>query len=132
MRDLTISPFFRFPTFWDEDDISVMSQNTTGLSISEDEKNVYVEAAIPGIDPKDIEVTFDKGVVWIKGEAQEIEDDKKKKFYRRLANSFSYRVAVPGDLDQNVEPQASCKNGVMRVTFAKSPKTQPKKITVKS
>lgn len=132
MRDLTLNPLWRFPNFWDDDEVSSITQNSTGLSISEDEKSVYIQAAMPGIEPIDIEITFDKGVLWIKGESKEVEEDKKKKFYRRLANSFSYRVAVPGDLDQNSEPEASYKNGIMTVAFAKSPKTQPKKITIKT
>ena len=43
----------------------------SGLSMSEDDKNVFVEASLPGIDPKDVEVTFDKGVLWIRGSAKE-------------------------------------------------------------
>lgn len=123
----------RFPSIWnDEEEWSLAPFSHSSVSLSEDEKNVYVEAALPGIDPKDVEVTFDKGVVWIKGESKVEEKDKSKKFYRKAASSFSYRIAVPGDLDLNIEPVASSKNGVMKVTFTKSPKTAPKKISVKS
>lgn len=124
-------PNLRFPTAWDEDDdMSMTVSSPSGLSISEDDKYVYVEASMPGLDTKDIEVTFDKGVIWIKGEAKE--EEKAKKYYRRASRSFSYRVAVPGEIDPNTEPEATYKNGVMTVMFTKSPKTQPKKITVKS
>jgi len=54
------------------------------------------------------------------------------KYYRKATSSFSYRVAVPGEIDLNVEPEAESKHGVMRVIFAKHPKMQPKKITVKA
>jgi len=123
-------PAFRFPSLWEEEEKELTAGVPSGLSVSEDEKNIYVEAALPGIDPKDIEVTFDKGILWIKGEAKE--EEKKKKYYRKASRSFSYRVAVPGEIDEKVEPEAKCKNGVMTVTFAKSPKTQPKRITVKT
>ncbi len=132
--DIVPSSFWRFPRFpsiWDDDEW-LMPTSSTGLSISEDDKNIYVEAAVPGLDSKDIEVTFEKGVLWIKGEAKEEEEDKKKKFWRKASRAFSYKVAVPGEIDPNKEPEASYKNGVMKVTFAKSPKTQPKKIPVKS
>lgn len=131
--DIVPGSFWRFPSvrsFWDDEEDISLSNAPSGLSISEDEKNVYISASLPGIDPKDIEITFDKGVVWIKGETKE--EEKQKKFYRKATSSFSYRVAVPGELDQNKEPEASSKHGVMTVTFAKSPKTQPKKITVKA
>lgn len=125
--------FWTFPTLpsiWEEEeDLLTIPTGTNGLSISEDDKNIYVEAQVPGIDPKDVEVTFDKGMLWIKGEAKE--EEKKKKYYRRAMRSFSYRVALPTDIDAKAEPEATCKNGVMIVKFAKSPKSQPKKIAVK-
>lgn len=128
--------FWRLPIIasdlWEDlGDLMPMSGTLNGLSISEDEKNVYVEAAVPGIDPKDIEVTFDKGVLWIKGESKE-EEKKGKKYYRKASSSFSYRVAVPGEVDWKTEPVATSKNGLMMVAFPKSAKTQPKKIAVKA
>lgn len=112
---------------WDWD----LATNTpSGLSISEDDKYVYVAASLPGVDPKDVEVTFDKGVVWIKGEM--VEEEKDKKYYRKASSSFSYRVAIPGDIDMDHEPEATSKHGIMTVKFAKKPEAQPKKITVKS
>jgi len=134
--DLVPRRFWTFPTSnWfdlDEDDNSLAARNPSSVTVSEDDKKVYVEAALPGVDPKEVEITFDKGVLWIKGESVETEEDKKKKFYRRASSSFSYRVAVPGEIDPNVEPEAESKNGIMRVSFTKHPRMQPKKITVKS
>ena len=128
--------FLAFPSvpLWNEDESWLTTHNNTqsNVAISEDEKSVYIEAALPGIDPKDVDITFEKGYVWIKGEAKEEETDKKKKFYRRATKSFSYRIAVPGDIDMNAEPTANYKHGVMTVTFTKSPKAQPKKIQVKA
>lgn len=122
----------RFPSFFDdEDDMSLAASSPSGVSISEDDKHVFVTAHLPGIDPKDVDVTFDKGVIWIKGESKE-EEQKGRKYYRRATSSFSYRVAVPGELDINTDPQATYKNGVMTVEFLKSEKTQPKKISVKT
>ncbi len=126
-------PSFRFPSFGEldrDDDWLTIPGFSNGLSVSEDEDKVYVSAALPGVDPKEIEVTFDKGYLWVKGEVGE--EEGSKKYYRKASSSFSYRVAVPGELDQNVEPQATYKNGVMAVQFSKVPKTPPKKITVKS
>lgn len=127
-------PSFRFPSFGDierDDDWLTIPGFSNGLTVSEDENKVYVSSALPGVDPSDIEVTFDKGYLWVKGEVKEESGDSKK-YYRKASSSFSYRVAVPGELDQNSEPVASYKNGMMTVEFTKVPKTPPKKITVKS
>ncbi len=126
-------PSLRIPSIWNEDDEWLTtSSSPSGLSVSEDEKNVYIEAALPGIDPKNIELTFQDGYLWIRGEEKEEEKDKNRKYYRHSVKSFSYRAAVPGEIDNNQEPTASYKHGVMRVTFVKSPKLQPKKIQFKS
>ena len=43
----------------------------SGLSVSEDENHVFVEAALPGLKADEIEMTFDKGILWIKAEKKE-------------------------------------------------------------
>lgn len=124
-------PSVPLPSIWNEDDSWFTTPHSpSGVSISEDEKNVFIEAALPGIDPAHIDITYEKGYVWIKGEAKEEEEDKKRKYYRHATKSFSYRIAVPGDIDAASEPTATYKHGVMTVTFQKSPKAQPKKIPV--
>jgi HSP20 family protein len=121
--------FSRMPSIWDDFE-DLIPRTSSNLSISEDDKNVYVEAAVPGVNPEDVEVTFDKGTLWIKAESKQEEGDKK--YYRRAASSFSYRVGVPGEIDTHSEPKATYKNGVMKVAFQKVPEAQPKRITVQS
>ena len=135
MTDLLPKSFWAFPSlrpwFEDEDWLASLPQSSSGLSISEDDKNVYVEAQMPGLNNDDIEVTYHKGELWIRGEKKEEENDKKRKYYRLASSAYSYRVIVPGDVDEKHEPEASYKDGVMTVTFKKAAKIQPKKISVK-
>lgn len=121
----------QIPSIWDDESWIPSANHQSGLSVSEDDNKVYIEASLPGMEAENIEVTFHEGYVWIRGEAKEEEKDKTRKYYRKATQSFSYRVAVPGDIDEKVEPTATYKNGVMHVAFNKSPKTQPKKIQVK-
>lgn len=129
-KKLLMAPWFPsdLDSWWNNDLIT--SNNDSGLSISEDDKNVYVKAAVPGIDAKDIEITFNKGLLSIRAESTEKEE--KKKVIRQSRQSFVYQLTVPGDIDNNTEPEAKCKNGMMTVIFAKSPKVQPKKIAIKA
>lgn len=132
-RRLLSFPSLSLPNFWDEDEEWLTSPSTqSGLSVYEDENNIYVEAAVPGIDPKNVDVTFQDGYVWVRGETKEEEGNQKKKYYRKASRSCSYRVAVPGDVDTTKDPEATYKHGVMTIAFAKSPKAQPKKIQVKT
>lgn len=124
----------RIPSMWDEEDWDLMptpAANTGNISLSEDDKHVYVDAAMPGVNPDEIDITYDKGMLWIRGVTMQEDTDKNKKYYQRASNSFSYRITLPTDIDENTEPAASCENGMLMLTFDKSKQAQPKKISVK-
>lgn len=106
-------------------------QQESNLSLYEDQHTICVEAALPGLNSEDIDVTYEKGVLWIKGEKKELEEDKKKKFYRKATTEFSYHIHIPGEIDESKEIEATFKNGVMKVVFKKQEKSEPKKISVK-
>jgi len=130
--DIVPKSFWSFPTNSLLNDEDFLSPSFAGsdLSVSEDETKVYIEANMPGLEADDIEVTYHKGQLWLRGSKKE-EEDKKKKYYRYASSSFNYRLAVPGNIDEKVEPDAEYKNGVMKVTFKKMSEAQPKKIAVK-
>lgn len=127
-------PSLRFPfSLIDENEEEWMQDfsDPSGLSVSEDEDNVYIEAALPGVKPEDIETTFDKGILWIKGERKEQAQDKNRKFYRKAMSSFSYHIAIPGNVEEHIVPEAICKYGTLKITFPKTKRTEPKKIPIK-
>lgn len=129
-RNIEKIPLITFPSFLSEfEDLFPTTNLLNGLSISDDEKNVYVETAVPGVDSKDIDVTYSKGILTIK--AKRKEEEKGKTYQRRATESFLYRVS-PDGVDAKLEPTAELKNGVMKVTFAKTPEEKAKKIAVKS
>jgi len=111
----------------------LFSNKNSGLSVYDDEKNVFVEAHVPGLTAKEVTVSIDdEGVLWIKGEKQAEERDQKKHYYKKSQCSFSYAVPLKGEIDDTVEPKAKVKDGVMSITFAKkkSEKRNSKKIRV--
>lgn len=122
-------PFSLFESVDDDWNIHEYS-NPFGLSVSEDESHVYVEASLPGIRSDEIEMIFDKGVLWIKAERKVDSEDKKRKYYRKAMTTFSYRVAVPGDVDETKEPAATCKHGILKVSFLKNKKGTSRKIPI--
>lgn len=121
----------RVPSIFDDESDWASFLPSSGLTVSEDQKNVYVEAAMPGISPDNIEVTMDKGVLWVRGSQSDSEEDKDKKFYRKASASFSYRIAVPGKVDETQEPDVVSKHGVLKVIFKKVAEVQPKKLTIR-
>lgn len=112
-------------------ELSPFTGRTSDVSISEDDQHIYVETPLPGVDPENIEVTFHQGSLCVKGSQEEKEEDKKRKYYRRARSTFSYCVHVPGEIDEGQEPQAEFDKGVMKVTFSKHKKSQPRRIEVR-
>lgn len=111
-----------------EDD-ALWGSGGTGLSVWEDDKHVFVEAAVPGLEPKDIDVTYKDGSLWIKG--QRAGEENKKRYYRKAATLFSYQLTVPGNADPGKEPEARVQNGLLTLVFPKAKQAEPKKIAVK-
>lgn len=124
---------FSLGTFF-EDLEGELSALPSGLTVSSDNQHIYIEANVPGLTSDEVEVTIDgDNVLWIKGSKKEEAGDKQKKFYRRSQSSFSYCIPLWAEVDDTVEPEAFCKEGIMRVTFSKKREKQPesKKIKVK-
>lgn len=122
------NPMLRWPNIWDDEDwgISPVSDN---LDVFETANDVVVRASVAGVDPKKVEITFEKGVLTITA-AEEAEEKEDKKYYKKATRSYSYRVAVPGNIDLTAEPQADVKHGILTVTFKKAEEAKPKKISI--
>ena len=117
---------FRFPI------MNMAATPSTEISVWEEEKEVVVEAATPGIKPEEVEMTFDKGVLLIRASKKEEKIDKAKKFYQKSNATFVYRVSVPGEIDEKHEPKATLHDGMLQVRFKKSERAIPKKINIQT
>jgi len=141
-RELTPFGSFHFPSFRfgginfprlfeDFGEGAPLARGQENLTVSEDDTNFYIEAALPGLNEGDIDVTIDENVLWIRGDRREVEEDKKKKFYRKASSTFSYSIALPENIDHNKDPDAEFKDGLMKVTFPKQEQKKSKKISFK-
>lgn len=134
-RELVPQSFFRFPNLpnlWEDFEGKMskwLSDENTGISVSEDNQSVFVEAQLPGLQPENIDISLNKNTLWIKGEKKEVEEDKEKKYYRRARNSFYYQVDLPSQVEENSE-QAHYEDGVLKITFKKTKQSQVRKISI--
>ncbi len=124
----------RWPDFWDDDDFGNLpiTRASNSLDVYETENEVVVKANVAGIPADKVDITFEKGVLWISAKAEIKDEDKSKKYFSSSSWDYSYKVAVPGMIDLNQEPDAVVENGVVTVTFKKAEASKPKKLVVKS
>ena len=109
----------------------VTSQWTPRVDIKEEDSRFVIFADIPGVDPKDIEITMEKGILSIKGERKSESKVENGKLTRveRSHGLFYRRFALPDSA--NAEGiQATGKHGVLEISIPKRPETAPRRISV--
>jgi len=109
----------------------VTSQWTPRVDIKEEDSRFVIFADIPGVDPKDIEITMEKGILSIKGERKAESGEQSGKLTRseRSHGLFYRRFALPDSA--NAEGiQATGKNGVLEISIPKRAETAPRRINV--
>lgn len=118
----------------DGDNSSVVTSHWRPAVDIREERNRYVILAdLPGVDPKDIEITMEKGVLTIKGERVSEEKESHEGYSRveRVRGTFYRRFSLPDSADaDNIE--ANGRNGVLEIVLPKLEEVQPRKISVKS
>jgi len=101
-------------------------------AVEEDEKLV-VRASLPGVDPDEIKVTIEDGVLTIDGETK-VDDEAKVGNYlirERRAGSFHRSVRLPDSVDVD-QAEANYDEGVLTVAFPKAESKRAKQLTVTS
>jgi HSP20 family protein len=99
-------------------------------SIWEGEDTFHLELDAPGVSKEDVELTFDKGALQVTLERKAPEGERKYWHNERGYGKITRSVSLPDTVDPN-SIAAELTNGVLHVTIAKRPETQPKKIEVK-
>lgn len=87
---------------------------------------VEIEAELPGVDEKDINVEISDNLLTIRGEKRFERKDEREGEYRLLERSygsFSRSMTLPFAVDPDAV-EASFKNGVLKLTLPKPPEAQ--------
>ena len=121
-----------FETRLPEEEGQSISDWVPAVDIKEEDSRFLIHADVPGVNPEDIEVNMENGVLTIKGQ-KETEKKEEQEGYKRIERSygtFFRRFTLPDTADaEGIE--ARSKNGVLEIVIPKQAKVQPKKIAVK-
>jgi HSP20 family protein len=103
------------------------------VDVSETDAEIRIEAELPGVDEKDVEVVLSNGHLTIKGEKKQEKEEKKKDYHlvERSYGSFARTIGLPFQADPG-QVKASFAKGVLTVTVPKPPevKAKEKKIPI--
>ena len=125
--------FGRFPLTTDDDEPYAHNDWVPAIDIKEEENRYLLRADVPGVNPEDLAVTLDKGVLTLRGSRATHSDEEKGGLRRleRVSGHFYRRFSLPDTADSTAV-SADYKNGVLEVSIPKQAKSEPQRIEVKT
>ena len=127
-RDL--DRLFNVPAGSDESQQAVVDW-VPAVDIREEDKQFVLHTDLPGVDPKNIDITLEKGVLTIRGR-RDLESREEKSGYRRVervSGEFYRRFSLPDTADSQ-SVKARFTNGVLEVAIPKQAQVLPRRINV--
>ena len=121
----------RFPRFFEEEAEELEFKLPVESYIKDG--NVVIRADVPGLDPKEIDVSVVGNVLTIKGERKEKQEVKKEDYLRRelFYGEFERRTTLPEGA-QTDKIKATFKNGVVEVTMPLATEATAKKVPIEA
>ena len=103
------------------------------VDVAEAADKVTVKAEVPGLDPKEIDISLVGELLTIKGEKKSEREEKKENYHlvERSYGSFSRAIRLPAAVDAD-KIEARYEKGVLTVTCPKKEAVKPKAITIKT
>lgn len=119
------------PTRGGMDSAVVTAEWTPPVDIKERPDGYVLYADVPGVNPEEIEITMENGILTLKGN-RETEAHTAREGYRRVERvhgSFYRRFSLPDTADSE-GISARCNLGVLEISIPKKTARQPKKIAI--
>ncbi len=109
-----------------------ISRWVPSLDLSETKDSYIVKAEIPGMEPKDIDISLQADLLTIRGEKKQEKEEKEENYHfiERSYGSFSRSIRLPQEIKGN-KIKASYKEGILKVILPKSEEAKKKEVKVK-
>lgn len=108
-----------------------MGNFVPAVDVYEDAQKVMLKLEVPGIRREDLDIRVEGRTLTVKGERKFETEEKEENFHRieRRYGSFVRSFTLPATVNTE-EIQAITTDGVLSISLAKKPESQPKQIQV--
>jgi HSP20 family protein len=109
-----------------------MGDFTPRVDISNDDKQLVINAELPGITKEDVKITIsDDSILTLRGEKKREEKHEDKDYMRveRSYGSFTRSFALPDGIDKN-SVKANFSDGILKITLERVAPEEPKELEV--
>jgi len=102
------------------------------LDLSETKESFLLKAELPGMDPKELDISLSGDVLSVRGEKREEKKEEGESYHvvERRYGTFSRLLRLPAGVESD-KISAEYKNGVLSITLPKSPEAKEKEIKIK-
>jgi HSP20 family protein len=102
------------------------------LDISERKDAYVVTVEVPGVNPDDLDITLEDGLLTIQGERQFTSESSEQQFHRveRRYGAFRRSITLPAQVKAD-RIEATVDNGVLQILVPKMEEAKPKRIQVR-
>lgn len=101
------------------------------VDIVETDKGFTLTIDLPGVDPKDVNICFEKGVLRLQAE-RSVEEGEGEQLYQEFEScGYERSFTISNDIDAE-GIQAHFTNGVLRLEMPKAESALPRKIAIKT
>jgi HSP20 family protein len=118
----------RLPAFRGGEDLGM---SALGMDVYETNDSYVVKAAIPGVDPKDVDISVDDDILTISGEFNQKDESNNENYIRREMRygSFQRSLRLPPTVDAD-KADAQFEHGVLKLTLPKKPEARARSLKI--
>jgi HSP20 family protein len=103
------------------------------MEVTEDKDSYRIDVEIPGVEPKDVQLTFEYGRLVVRGEKRQEKRSQEGTTHvlERRYGSFERSVMLPETADVD-RAEATFRNGVLTISVPKREEARPRQIKIKT
>lgn len=104
---------------------------TPAVDVEETEDAVFVRADVPGVEPKDIDVSLRGQTLTLRGRKEQQTEQTGEGFRRieRRFGEFTRDITLPAGVDAD-RIEARCRNGVLTLRMPKSESSRSRRVPI--
>lgn len=100
-----------------------LEEGQLSVDVYQEGPNIVIKSTIAGVDPENIDITFDNDMITIRGERKNDNNARPEDYFFQECywGSFSRSIILPVDVDtENIE--ATIRNGILTIILPKAEK----------
>jgi len=113
----------------EDQDMELEEDGQLSVDVYQDASSIYIKSTIAGVEPEDIDISFDNDMITIRGKRRQDRTIREEDYFYQECywGGFSRSIILPVDV-QEEKIKATIRNGILTIEL---PKAKKKDINIK-